>query len=182
MLDHSLARLTLRNRVFTLGLRHTLAFCSSRDHLVQFLVIQHLSVPLGTGIVKTFRCRTQSTLMLPVRFSLRTLIATVAVVASLLAVAPTLHCWYVWAPYRESLDEWAASLKRLPNKCESKTVQLPSGNWVGVSTAELDVADDYSTAGYSGQPVRDRGYFVIPLGKWVDTIPDVVRTWHKHSR
>ena len=44
--------------VFTLGLRHTLGFCSSRDHLVQFLVIRHLSVPLGTGVVKTFRWRT----------------------------------------------------------------------------------------------------------------------------
>ena len=33
----------------------TLAFCSSRVHLVQFLVIRHLLVPLGTGVVKTFR-------------------------------------------------------------------------------------------------------------------------------
>ena len=120
--------------------------------------------------------------MPPVRFSLRTLIVTVAVLASLLAVAPTLHRWYVWAPYRESLDEWAAGLKRLPNKCESKTIQLPSGSWVGVSTAELEVADDYSTTTYRRQPVRDRGYFVVPPGEWVDTIPDVVRTWHKHSR
>ena len=134
------------------------------------------------GVVHTLCCRTQSTLMPPVRFSLRTLIVTVAVLASLLAVAPTLHRWYVWAPYRESLDEWAAGLKRLPNKCESKTIQLPSGSWVGVSTAELEVADDYSTSTYSGQPVRDRGYFVVPPGEWVDTIPDVVRTWHKYSR
>ena len=37
------------------GLRHTLAFCSSRDHLVQYLAIRHLSVPLGAGVVKTFR-------------------------------------------------------------------------------------------------------------------------------
>ena len=47
------------NMVFTLGLRHTLAFCSSRVHLVQSLVIRHLLVPLGTGVVKTFRCATR---------------------------------------------------------------------------------------------------------------------------
>ena len=35
-------------------------FCSSHDHLVQFLVIRHLSVPLGTGVVKTFRYATKS--------------------------------------------------------------------------------------------------------------------------
>ena len=34
---------------------HTLAFCSSRDHLVQSSVIRHLWVPLRTGVVKTFR-------------------------------------------------------------------------------------------------------------------------------
>ena len=46
------------NMVFTLGLRrlrHTLALYSSRDHLVNFVVIRHLSVPLGTGVVETFR-------------------------------------------------------------------------------------------------------------------------------
>ena len=37
------------------GLRHTLAFCSNRVLLLQFLVIRHLSVPLGTRVVKTFR-------------------------------------------------------------------------------------------------------------------------------
>ena len=44
--------------VFTLGLRrlrHTLALYSSRNHLVNFVVIRHLSVPLGTGVVETFR-------------------------------------------------------------------------------------------------------------------------------
>ncbi len=34
--------------------RHTLALCLTGDPLVQFPVIRHLSVPLGTGIVKTF--------------------------------------------------------------------------------------------------------------------------------
>ena len=51
------------NMVFTLGLRHTLAFCSSFDNLVQFSVIRHLLVSLGTGVVKTFRCATSPTVI-----------------------------------------------------------------------------------------------------------------------
>ena len=47
--------------VFTLRpFGHTLAFCSSRDHLLQSLAIRHLSVPLGTGVVKTFRWTAQA--------------------------------------------------------------------------------------------------------------------------
>ena len=47
--------------VFTLRpFGHTLALCSTCDHLVQFSVIRHLLVPLGTGVVKTFRCVTQA--------------------------------------------------------------------------------------------------------------------------
>ena len=51
--------LKVLNMRFTLrkGLRHTLAFCSTCDHLVQFLVIRPLWVPLGTGVVKTSRYR-----------------------------------------------------------------------------------------------------------------------------
>ena len=40
-------------------LGHTLALCSTCVRLVQFLVIRHLSVPPGTGVVKTFRWTSQ---------------------------------------------------------------------------------------------------------------------------
>ena len=39
--------------------RHTLALCSTGEPLVQFPRIRHLWVPLGTGVVKTFRWTSQ---------------------------------------------------------------------------------------------------------------------------
>ena len=46
---------------------HTLVFCSNLVHLVQFSLIRHFSVPLGTGVVKTFRC---TTLVIPMANSI----------------------------------------------------------------------------------------------------------------
>ena len=116
------------------------------------------------------------------RFSLRNLIIVITLLAVLLAVVPAVHRWYVWAPHQKSLYEWDAGLKRLPNKGEAQSIQLSSGQYLTVSTTELEFADDYSSATFNGQPVRDRGYFVVPPGKWVDTTPEAIRVWQKHSR
>ena len=48
-------RQLLRLRPFCCQPADTLALCSSGVLLVQCLVIRHLSVPLGTGVAKTFR-------------------------------------------------------------------------------------------------------------------------------
>jgi hypothetical protein len=97
------------------------------------------------------------------------------VVAVLLAAIPPTYRWYKWRYELQSLHQWAATLKREQNHCESKTIQLPNGRWLAVYTAEVSFSEDYSRATWSGQPVKDRGFFVVPPGTWVESPEDVVR-------
>ena len=71
--------------VFTLRpFGHTLALCSTCVRLVQFLVIRHLSVPLGTGVVKTFRCTPSLLLWI----AMETALSIIAIVTGI--------CFAVW--------------------------------------------------------------------------------------
>ena len=118
----------------------------------------------------------------PWRFSLRSLLIIVTVLGCLASFFPTIIRWQSWAPQRQRLSKWATGLERSHGKCESLAFQAPSGNWVSVSTAELDMARGNQSAIYRGQPVRAEGFFVIPPGKWVDSLADVVREWDRHAQ
>lgn len=109
------------------------------------------------------------------RFSLRALLLGVCGVAALLAAIPPTYRWYKWRHRLQSLQQWAATLKREQNLCECTMVPLGDGRWICVYTAEVYFSDDYSIADYSGQPTKNSGFFVVPPGAWVESPEDVVR-------
>ena len=99
---------------------------------------------------------------------------------SLVALPPTFR-WLKWRHERQSLQQWATRLRREANHCETMSIQMPDGRWFSVYTAEVEVLDDYSQATYSGKPVRDHGFFVVPPGRWVDSLDDVFRLWDDYD-
>ena len=109
------------------------------------------------------------------RFSLRALLLGVCGVAVLLAAFLATYRWYKWRHKLQSVRHWAATLKREQNLREWTIVPRRDGRWSTVYAADVYSSDDYSRADYSGQPVKDRGFFVVPPGTWVESPEDVVR-------
>lgn len=82
-----------------------------------------------------------------------------------------------YADHYRRLSEVAANWKRQPHRCEAYSFQAANGTWLSVYTAEQIVADDYSTATYDGATPDPSRFFVVPPGKWVDTIDEVFAVW-----
>lgn len=122
------------------------------------------------------------------QFRIRTLLIALALVAILLTLVPQYMRYRRWQGTKQQLMEWSSRLKRLPFKDETfvkMNIDLPNGTTVSyfVSTTEsrreVDVAGNeswISTQETSRSPDPKR-YFVVPPGKWVDTIDDVILTW-----
>lgn len=102
------------------------------------------------------------------------------VVAGFFAGAPMVTRWYTWSSHSQALGDWAAQLKR--EHWEAHAVQLSTGQCFSVHIAEVAIEDDGYSYVYSGQPIRQHGYFVVPPGKWVDSVPDIIDTWEQHRR
>ncbi|WP_413431593.1 hypothetical protein [Crateriforma spongiae] len=81
----------------------------------------------------------------------------------------------------QHFTEVAAKWKRQPNHCEGYTFQASNGIWLSASTAEQKVADDFSTVTYDGATPDPSRFFVVPPGKWVDTIDEVFATWDEYD-
>lgn len=118
---------------------------------------------------------------MPKRFSIKTALAFTAITAIAFCVGPRLYRRTKYINHYRHLTEQAAKWKRQPHHAEGYTYQAGNGVWLMVSTAEHEVADDYSTATYTGSTPDPKRFFVVPPGKWVDSIDDVFATWDNYD-
>lgn len=119
--------------------------------------------------------------MIPRRFTIRTAMAVVLLFALGFAFCPYIVRRAKYRDHYSRLSEAAAKWKRQPHRCEGYTFQAANGTWLSVSTAEKFDSDDYSTATYYGAMPDPSRFFVIPPGKWVDTIDDVFAVWDSYD-
>lgn len=125
------------------------------------------------------------------RFRLRTLLLLFAFVAVLLALVPQYLRYHRWRGTKQQLVEWSARLERKPFKNETfvkMTLDLPSGSSISyfVSTTqplrEVDSngVESWTTTEETSRTPDPNRYFVVPPGKWVETIDDVILAWDNH--
>ncbi|MFO0913565.1 MAG: hypothetical protein U0795_11460 [Pirellulales bacterium] len=125
------------------------------------------------------------------KFRIRPLLIAITLIAMLLTLVPQYMRYRRWHETKQQLTEWSSRLKRTPFKDEAfvkMNIDLPNGTTVSyfVSTTErlreVDGAGNeswLSTVETSRSPDPKR-YFVVPPGKWVDTIDEVILTWDNH--
>lgn len=119
--------------------------------------------------------------MMPKRISIRGLLIVIACVAVACGLARPTYRRIKWFDHRSRLVDWAANLKRERQRNESYAILWGAGQQFVVSTSELIVAPDYSSATYDGATPDPIRFFVVPPGKWVDTIDDVLDTWDEYD-
>ncbi len=115
--------------------------------------------------------------MIPRRFTNQTVLVTLLVAGLAFAIGPFVLRRVKYLNQYQHLSGAAAKWKRQPHHCEGYTFQAANGTWLSVSTAEKIVADDYSTATYDGATPDPSRFFVVPPGKWDDTIDDILAVW-----
>ena len=115
----------------------------------------------------------------------------VAVIAIFLAVLPQYVRYRRWQGTKQQLLQWSSRLERIPFKDETfvkMNIDLSNGTTVSyfVSTTEpvreIDSAgnESWTTTEESSRSPDPSRYFVVPPGKWVDTIDEVIVTWDNH--
>jgi hypothetical protein len=115
------------------------------------------------------------------QFSLRRLLVFVLVIAVAFAVGPYMYRQVCYFPQLWKLRSWAAEVKRLPSEAESISVPMGGGRRISISTVEKTVAADYSSATIKADATPDPNrFFVVPPGKWVESIDDAVVAWEQH--
>ncbi len=111
------------------------------------------------------------------QFTVRAMLAVFLVVAVVIPIAQRWYRWHKWSARRDTCARWASTLQREPNHCESLSFQLDGKTFL-ISTAELEASRD-------GRPVYDRAlvdatrFYVLPPGRWVDSIDDALRAWER---
>lgn len=118
--------------------------------------------------------------------TLRMALIGLAAVGVMLGVVPAYNRHRRWEGTRKALEQWAQTLKREAGRGESYAlgpVEIDGQHrWFLVSTTKLsrmsDAKRDKSWEFDSAEPDPSR-FFVIPSGKWVETIEEVVPTWDR---
>ena len=119
--------------------------------------------------------------MIPRRFTIRTAMLVMLIAGLAFAFGPYVLRRARYVNQYRHLSEVAAKWKRQSHRCEGYSFQAANGTWLSVSTAEQIVADDYSAATYDGATPDPSRFFVVPPGKWVDTIDDVFAVWDDYD-
>lgn len=86
-----------------------------------------------------------------------------------------------FAEHYERLAISAAGWERTPGLAEGYEFQASNGVWLSVWTCEHSFADKYSLAVCDDATPDSSRFFVVPPGKWVDTIDDVITTWDEYD-
>ena len=119
------------------------------------------------------------------RFRIRSMLIFIALVAVGLALAPSLLRYYRWSDARPRLLQWAAQLERKPSISEAweHIVRHRDGSvkYYVVSTSELvreiDGNGEELWCASGRRPPDPSRFYVVPPGKWVDSIDEVIRVW-----
>ena len=116
------------------------------------------------------------------QFKLRTLFVIVAMVAVAFAVYPRIRKFVQWYEVRRNVARWSGTLTRSPSKPESYVLPGPNGCQLSVMTVEPVITRDskgfVESAIIEGNATPDpKRFFVIPPGKWVDDIDQMIEAW-----
>lgn len=129
------------------------------------------------------------------RYALRSLLLFAAIIAIALAAYPRIRRYIQWRNARISLKEWASNLKRDSDGVEEymylsvsfdPSRKDPLG---GVSYSVMTAEPEMGTAPdgtvtwttHAGTVPDLSRFFVIPPGKWVDNIEEVIETWDRYQ-
>ena len=102
-----------------------------------------------------------------------------------LAAYPRIRRFVQWYETRKIVSRWAETLERKPDKPESFSMQNASGSFLAVMTVEPAITRDekgfIEKATIGAHSISDpKRFFVIPPGKWVDDIDQVIEEWDKY--
>ena len=129
------------------------------------------------------------------RFNLKRLLTAVALIAVVLAVYPRVSRYVRWHDTRNKLEAWKSKLNRQDGKFEcyqhmnlnllpSNTGPGVAGHSFMVSTAEPDKRKNpdgsFGWVFDSEVTIDPTRFYVIPPGKWVDSIDGVIETWDNY--
>ncbi len=131
------------------------------------------------------------------RFGLKTVLILVAFVGVGIVNYPKIHRHFKWRNTRNELMSWSSNLSREDGNIESywhidlRFVDSNSGvDLVGSSFAVLTGKPE-KTIGADGRvdwgihvdsKPDPKRFFVIPPGKWVNSIDDVIETWDNFTK
>ena len=134
-------------------------------------------IPLGSAHLHRYPTETVDPLAMQTRFSIRTVFIAICVAALVFSIGPNLYRRAKFVDHYKRLRKLSAEFERRPGRAEGYEFQAANGVWLSVWTCEHTFADKYSLAVYDGAPPDPNRFFVVPPGKWVDTIDDVLATW-----
>jgi hypothetical protein len=92
----------------------------------------------------------------------------------------------VWYDVRENVVRWAGNLTRSHSAPESYVLPGPNGIQLSVMTVEPVIVRDaegfIKSAIIGGNSTPDpKRFFVIPPGKWVDDIDQMIEAWDQYQ-
>ena len=114
------------------------------------------------------------------RFSIRVLLVVTCLAAIVLRFGPNLYRRVKFVDHYNGLAAASADWERKPirGSAEGYEFRADNGVWLSVWTSEHSYVDKYSLAVPTEDAIPDpRRFFVVPPGKWVYTIDDVIATW-----
>ncbi len=127
-------------------------------------------------------------------FKIRTMLLAVGVLAIGLAAYPVVIKHLRWSTERNRMVSWAENLKRSPGQFEvywcrttdtGGPLRVSQKSRFAVATSEPQLEQLFSSDQVSwvfrGNCVVDsKRFFVMPPGKWVNSIDEVIPIWEQH--
>ncbi|NND99586.1 MAG: hypothetical protein HKN47_19900 [Pirellulaceae bacterium] len=114
------------------------------------------------------------------RFSIKTALVATCLAAIVFNFGPNLYRRAKFVDQYKGLTEASAGWERkpVPGSAEGYEFQAANNVWLSVWTSKHTFADKYSLAVCDQDAIPDpHRYFVVPPGKWVDTVDEVFATW-----
>jgi len=127
------------------------------------------------------------------QFKLKTFLALISILAIVFAVYPRIRRHAEWREAHAGVTNWAAALQREKGKTESFCYTKATVGLAGAKTGQVAHFAVYTTEptksvspdgrlGWvvNGDDLPDPNrFFVVPPGKWVDTIDAVIENWDR---
>ena len=114
------------------------------------------------------------------RYSVRTALVATCLAAIAFSFGPNLYRRAKFVDQYRGLTGASEGWKRKPVRGSSEGYEFRADNgvWLSVWTSEHTFSDKYSLAVCNEDAIPDpHRFFVVPPGKWVDTIDEVFATW-----
>ncbi len=125
------------------------------------------------------------------QFSIRTILIAILVIAVGLGTFSAYQKHRRWSKTKRGLQQWASKLERKPGKGEvycTLFIELPNGSSreFSVSTTEprhkIDANgnEEWNSDAETLAKSDPSRFLVVPSGRWVDTLDQVIETWDRY--